>query len=150
MDEEQGKRAELLRLWREYGKAYNVFVPQEQPHPHAWDLELPKPDDRGTLDPQALKHWRYFEKTRDFLRQRYSDHGLLASAAPKFDCLVPKFQKPLEIPAEKRKRFKLPRKGDPTRWHAKAMSMRIALQEEAGVIFSGAGRFLHGDFLLPT
>lgn len=30
---EQDKRSELLRRWHEYGKAYNVFVPKEQPYP---------------------------------------------------------------------------------------------------------------------
>jgi hypothetical protein len=32
-DQEQDKRAELLKLWCEYGKTYNVFVPAEQPDP---------------------------------------------------------------------------------------------------------------------
>jgi hypothetical protein len=75
-DREQEKRAELLKLWREYGKAYNVFIPQEQPDPHQWDRELPRPDHKSTLDPQGVKHWRYFEKTRDFLRQRYASYGI--------------------------------------------------------------------------
>ncbi len=68
-----------------------------------------QPDEKGSLDPQALKHWRYFEKTRDFLRQRYSDHGILAGPVLTFDCLVPKFQKPLDMPPEKRKQYKLPK-----------------------------------------
>ena len=76
-DKGQDQRAELLRLWHEYGKAYNVFVPAEQPDPHDWDRLLPHADEKGTLDPQALKHWRYFERTRDFLRQRYAEHDLL-------------------------------------------------------------------------
>ncbi len=128
------QRAELLRLWHEYGKAYNVFVPPEQPDPHEWDRPLTPPDDKGTLDPQALKHWRYFEKTRDFLRQRYSDHGILAGPALTFDCLVPKFQKPLDIPADKRKQYKLPRKGDPPEWYSKALRMLITSQGEVGFI----------------
>ena len=134
MDEEQDKRAELLRLWHEYGKAYNVFVPAEQPDPHDWDRPLPQPDDKGTLDPQALKHWRYFEKTRDFLRQRYSDHGILAGPALTFDCLVPMFQKPLNIPPEKRKQYKLPKKGDPPEWYEKALRMIITSQGEVGFV----------------
>lgn len=134
MDEEQDKRAELLRLWHEYGKTYNVFVPSEQPNPHDWDRPLPSPDDRGTLDPQALKHWRYLEKTRDFLRQRYSEHGILADPALIFDCLVPKFQKPLDIPPEKRKQYKLPRTGDPPEWYAKALRMSITSRGEVGFV----------------
>jgi hypothetical protein len=92
------QRAELLKLWHDYGKAYNVFVPEEQPHPHNWDRPFQTCDERGTLDPQALKHWRYFEKTKDFLRQRYVDHRILLGPALTFDCLVPQFQKPLDIP----------------------------------------------------
>jgi hypothetical protein len=134
MDEEQGKRAELLRLWHEYGKAYNVFVPAEQPDPHDWDHPLPVPDDKGTLDPQALKHWRYFERTRDFLRQRYSEHEILAGPALVFDCLVPKFQKPLDIPADKRKQYKPPRRGDPPEWYEKALQMIITSQGEVGFV----------------
>ena len=112
-DKEQDKRSELLRLWHEYGKAYTVFVPAEQPDPHDWDRPLPQPDEKGTLDPLALKHWRYLDRTRDFLRQRYADHGILAGPTLTFDCLVPRFQKPLDIPPEKRRQYKLPRQGDP-------------------------------------
>lgn len=57
-DQEQDKRVELLKLRHEYSKAYNVLVPEEQFDPHDWDRELPKHEDRGTLDPQELKHWR--------------------------------------------------------------------------------------------
>ena len=85
-DPEQDKRAQLLTLWHEYGGAYNVFVLEEQPDPHDWDRELPKPDDKSTLDPQALKHWRYFENTRNFLRQRYADYGIPTGPALNFDC----------------------------------------------------------------
>jgi hypothetical protein len=101
MDEDRGShdRAQLLKLWHEYGKTYNAFVPEEQPDPRDWDRPLPVLDDKGTLDPQALKHWRYFEKTRNFLRQRYADYGTLPGPALTFDCLVPQFQKPLDVPA---------------------------------------------------
>ncbi len=105
----EDQRDVLLKLWREYGKTYNVFVPVEQPDPHDWDRELPKPDDKGTLDPQGLKHWRYLEKTRDFLRERYADHGIVGDPSLIFDSRVPYFQKPLDIPADKRKQYKLPK-----------------------------------------
>jgi hypothetical protein len=94
----EDERGQLLKLRHDSGKAYNVFVPEEQPHPHNWDRPLPAPDDQGTLDPQAVKHWRYFEKTRDFLRQRYSGHRILLGPPLTFDCLVPKFQKPWTSP----------------------------------------------------
>jgi len=133
-DQEQDRRDALLKLWHDYGKTYNVFVPAEQPAPHEWDRPLLEPDERGTLDPQALKHWRYFEKTRDFLRSRYTDYGILAGPALVFDCLVPKFQKPLGIPADKRKRFKFPRQGDPPEWYEKALRMIITSQGEVGFV----------------
>jgi hypothetical protein len=133
-DQTQDKRAELLKLWHEYGKIYNVFVPTEQPDPNQWDRELPRPDDKGTLDPQGLKHWRYFERTRDFLRERYSDYGILSGPTLAFDCLVPEFQKPLNIPADIRKRYKLPRRGDPPEWYEKALLIEITSQDEVGFV----------------
>jgi|SRR5271157_742506 len=133
-DKEQDKRAGLLKLWGEYGKTYNVFVPAEQPDPRNWDRPLPKPDEKGTLDPQGLKQWRYFEKTRDFLRERYADHGILAGPVLVLDCLVPKFQKPLDIPADKRKQYKLPRHGDPPEWYEKALQMSITSRGEVGFV----------------
>jgi hypothetical protein len=133
---EQDKRSELLRRWHDYGKAYNVFVPSEQPDPHDWDRPLPQPDEKGTLDPQALKRWRYLERTRDFLRRRYADHGILLGPALTFDCLVPKFQKPLDIPPEKRKQYKLLRAGDPPEWYTKALRMVITSEGEVGFVCS--------------
>ncbi len=40
-----------------------------------------------------------------------------------FDCLVPKFQKPMDIPADKRKQYRLPRRGDPPEWYHRALEM---------------------------
>jgi len=71
-------------------------VPAEQPDSHDWDRELPKPDDKGNLDPQRLKHWRYFEKTRDFLRKLYAEYGILSGPSLIFDGLVPKLGEALE------------------------------------------------------
>lgn len=133
-DQEQDERAELMKLWREYGNTYNVFLPEEQPDPHVWDRELPWPDDKGTLDPQTLKHWRYFEKTRDFLRERYADHGILVGPSLIFDCLVPKYQKPLDIPADKRKQHKMPRRGDPSEWYHQVLEMETTSWGEVGFV----------------
>jgi hypothetical protein len=135
-DREQDKRAALLKLWHAYGKAYNVFVPAEQPDPRNWDRPPETPDAKGTLDPQALKHWRYFERTRNFLRERYSDHEILDGPTLTFDCLVPKFQKPLDIPPEKRKQYKMPRHGDPPRWYAGALRMLITSHGEVEFVCS--------------
>lgn len=129
IDEEKDKRSGLLRLRHEYGKTFNVFLPSEQPDPHNWDRPLTAPDNSGTIDPQALKHWRYFERTRGFLRQRYSEHGIPAGPTLVFDCLVPKFQKPLDIPPETRKQCNLPLKGDPPEWYTEELLMLLIIQE---------------------
>jgi len=34
------QRDTLLKQWHEYGKTYNVFVPDEQPAPKIWVPEL--------------------------------------------------------------------------------------------------------------
>jgi hypothetical protein len=143
MDEnhEHDQRAELLKLWREYGKAYKVFVPEEQLDQHVWDRELPEPDDKGTLDPQRLKHWRCFKKARDFLRQRYADYEILAGPALTFDCLVPKFEKSLDITADKRRQYKLPKQGDPSEWYDKVSRMIITSQCSVGDPFRSVGLY---------
>jgi hypothetical protein len=50
-DQEQDKRAELLKLWREYGKTYNLFVPKEQPDPQRTPVNGKE---------QALSLFRFF------------------------------------------------------------------------------------------
>ncbi len=124
----------LLELWHDYGKTYNVFVPAKQPDPRNWDRPLPKPDQKGTLDPQGLKHWRYFEKTRDFLRERYAYHGILVGPSLIFGCLVPKIQKPLDIPDDKRKQYKMPREGDPPEWYYQVLEMETTSWGEVGFV----------------
>lgn len=109
-------RDKLVEAWKRYGATYNVFVPEEQPTPNAdgWDRPLPKPSDTGAIDPQLMKHWRFFTATRNFLRQRYAQHGILQSPALTFDCLVPKYQKPLKA-SEARKGTRK-KKADPQEW----------------------------------
>lgn len=51
-----------------------------------------------------------------------------------FDCLVPNFQKPLDIPADKRNHYRLPRRGDPPEWYEKALRMEITSQGEVGFV----------------
>ena len=126
------QRDVLLKQWHEYGKTYNVFVPDEQPAPKIWDRPLVEPDAKGTWDPQTIKHWRFFELTRDFLRTRYAEHGILSGPTLIFDCLVPKFQKPLRLSAEIRKKYKIQGVGDPDTWYAEALEMAITSQGEVG------------------
>ena len=95
-------RDKLVEAWKQYGATYNVFVPDEQPTPkgEGWDRPMPEPSESGTFDPQLMKHWRFFAATRNFLRQRYAEHGILQSPALTFDCLVPKYQKPMKASSD--------------------------------------------------
>jgi hypothetical protein len=68
-------------------------VPEEQPFPDEWELDVPGPDDKGRLSPQVLKHWEKLFPTKEFLRQRYAEHHILEAPPLWFDCLVPKFQR---------------------------------------------------------
>jgi len=124
----------LLKQWHEYGKTYNVFVPDEQPAPkgEGWDRPLIEPSDTGTIDPQLMKHWRLFGATRGFLRQRYAEHGILQGPGLTFDCLVPKYQKPLKISQQKTKKGTGRKKGDPPEWYLGAISMLITGAGEIG------------------
>jgi hypothetical protein len=85
------QRKSLAERWHEYGERFAVIVPEEQPAPTAWDPELPDTDDKGRVSPQALKHWRYLFRTKDFLRHRYGQHQILDTPSLYFDCLVPRF-----------------------------------------------------------
>ena len=124
-------RDKLVEAWKKYGATYNVFVPDEQPTPKGdgWDRPLPEPSDTGTIDPQLMKHWRFFTATRNFLRQRYAEHGILQSPALTFDCLVPKYQKPMKVSQAKKGKRK--KKADPEEWYAGAVRM---LMTEAGEV----------------
>jgi hypothetical protein len=95
MSDEQdlnARRTQLLKLWHEYGKAFNVFVPEEQPFPEEWELDLPGSDEKGRLSPQVLKHWEQLFPTKEFLRVRYAQYQILKGPSLWFDCLVRKFQ----------------------------------------------------------
>lgn len=83
----------LASRWHEYGERFALIVPEEQPAPTVWDPELPDTDEKGRLSPQALKHWRYLFKTKEFLRNRYGQHHVLDTPSLFFDCLVPRFHK---------------------------------------------------------
>ena len=125
-------RDKLVEAWKKYGATYNVFVPEEQPTPkgEGWDRHMPEPSDSGTFDPQLMKHWRFFTATRNFLWQRYAEHGILQSPALTFDCLVPKYQKPLKVSEAKRGKRK--KKVDPEEWYAGAVRMLMTEDGEVG------------------
>jgi hypothetical protein len=96
MSDEQdldAQRTRMMEIWHEYGQTFNSFVPEEQPFPEKWELEVPEADDKGRLSPQALKHWEQLFPTKEFLRQRYAEHHILEGPSLWFDCLVPKFQR---------------------------------------------------------
>jgi hypothetical protein len=125
-------RDKLVEAWKRYGETYNVFVPAEQPTPkgEGWDRPMPEPSESGTLDPQLMKHWRFFAATRNFLRQRYADHGTLQGPALTFDCLVPKYQKPMK--GSESKKGKRKKKDDPEEWYAGAVRMLMTDDGEVG------------------
>jgi hypothetical protein len=83
----------LVGLWRAYGERFAVFLPEHQPIPERWEPSIAEKDTRGRVNPQYLKHWKFFSRTREFLRDRYRDHRILQGPSLFFDCLVPRFQK---------------------------------------------------------
>ena len=83
----------LVERWRAYGERFAVFLPEHQPVPEVWEAGVPQQDARGRTNPQYLKHWKFFSRTREFLRERYAEDGILQGPSLFFDCLVPHFQK---------------------------------------------------------
>lgn len=86
------ERNKLVQDWHAYGAEFSVFVPQERPAPTEWDPEVDEFDDKGRVNPQHLKHWKFFAQTRDFLRERSAKYKILQGSTVIFDCLIRKFQ----------------------------------------------------------
>ncbi len=131
MSDEQdlnSQRTKLLKLWHQYGKTYNVFVPAEQPAPRIWDRPLQEHADTSKWNPQAIKHWRFLELSKRLLKKRYR---ILAGPALTFDCQVPAHQEKLSQYKPK-PRERLHRNGDPLEWYADALEMFITSQDEVG------------------
>jgi hypothetical protein len=125
-------RDKLVEAWKQYGATYNVFVPDEQPTPKGdgWDRPVPEVSETGAVGPQFMKHWRLFAATRNFLRHRYAEHGILQGPSLTFDCLVPKYQKPLKVATTKMRRRK--KASDPIEWYAGAIRMLMTDEGEVG------------------
>lgn len=122
-------RDKLVQIWKQYGKTYNVFVPDDQPMPkgEGWDRPVPEVSATGTVDPQLMKHWRLFQTTKGFLTHKYAQYGILRGPGLTFDCLVPQFQKPMKMSMGKTGKRK---KRDPEKWYAGALSMLITTDGE--------------------
>lgn len=86
-------RDELVEVWRRYGARFSVFSPFDQPRPMNWEPEIEEFDEKGRTNPIFLTHWKFLEKTKEFLRDRYREHKILDGPSLLFDCLVPKIQK---------------------------------------------------------
>ena len=73
------RRKWMLKLWREdYGARFSVFDPDDQPAPELerwqpgmWETYDPRPDKEGDYDPRTIRHIRWFEETKGFLKVRY-------------------------------------------------------------------------------
>jgi hypothetical protein len=87
------KLNKLVEAWQAYGAQFSVFVPQQQPAPTTWEPEVEEFDDKGRTNPHYLKHWKFFARTKDFLRERYAKYHILQGPTLTFDCLVRKFQR---------------------------------------------------------
>ena len=48
---------------------------------------------RAYTSPHYLKHWKFFGKTKDFLRERYAKYHILQGPTLTFDCLIRKYQR---------------------------------------------------------
>ena len=95
-DDPMERKKWMLKLWQEYGERFAVFHPDEQPLPptEAWRPDMyepygPQPDEKGDLDPRVIRHLRWWDTTKEFLRQRF---GLQVGPDYLFDCLAGKYQ----------------------------------------------------------
>lgn len=86
--------SDLPVAWHAYGEQFSVFVRAQQPAPSIWEPEVPEFDGKGRVNPHHLKHWKFFARTKELLRQRYGKFHVLEGPTLLFDCLVRKFQEP--------------------------------------------------------
>ena len=63
------------------------------PAPTTWEPDVEEFDDKERTNPHYLKHWKFFGKTKDFLRERYAKYHILQGPSLTFDCLVRKYQR---------------------------------------------------------
>lgn len=91
------RRKWMLKLWREdYGKRFSVFEPEDQPapeldswNPDMWEPYGPEPDEIGHYHPATIRHIRWFEETKKFLRDRYQ---IVIGPDLFFDCKAKQYQ----------------------------------------------------------
>jgi hypothetical protein len=129
----------MLKLWQEYGDRFAVFHPDEQPlpPPDVWHSDMyepygPEPDEDGKYDPRVIRHLRWWEDTRRFLRERF---GLQVSPDYLFDCLAGKYQGRFSDEIDER---------EERRWYVRALRMGAFMFDgKVGVGFSCRSRRCH-------
>ncbi len=122
----------MLKLWQDYGEQFAVFHPDEQPvpPPDVWHEDMyepyePEPDQNGKYDPRVIRHLRWWEDSRRFLRERL---GLEVSLDYGFDCLAGKYQGRFSKEIEER---------EERRWYVRALRMGAFMFDgKVGVGFS--------------
>lgn len=126
----------MLKLWQDYGEQFAVFHPDEQPlpPPEVWHEDMyepyePEPDQDGKYDPRLIRHLRWWEDTRRFLRERFD---LQISLHYLFDCLAGKYQGRFSEETDER---------EERRWYVQALRMGAFMFEgKVGVGFSCRSR----------
>ena len=126
----------MLKLWQDYGERFAVFHPDEQPlpSPDVWHEDMyepydPDPDQDAKYDPRVIRHLRWWEDTRRFLRERF---GLEVSLDYLFDCLAGKYQGRFSDDIDER---------EERRWYVRALRMGAFMFDgKVGVGFSCRSR----------
>ena len=76
-EEHVREKENLIELWREYGGRFSVFAPEQQPVPEIWEPQITEKDQKGRTNPQYLMHWKFLERTKEFIRDRNSTYKVL-------------------------------------------------------------------------
>jgi hypothetical protein len=135
-DDPMERKKWMLQLWHEYGERFAVFHPDEQPLPptdvwHAGMYEPydPEPDEKGNSDPRVIRHLRWWDQTKEFLRERFE---LPVSPDYLFDCLAGKYQGRFSDEIEEK---------EEKRWYVRALRMGAFMYDgKIGVGFSCRSR----------
>jgi len=130
-DDPMERKKWMLNLWQGYGERFAVIHPGEQPFPPTdmWHADMcapqePEPYQEGRFDPRVMRHLRWWEDARRFLRERF---GLVVSRKYLLGCLAGKRQGRFSNEIDEK---------EEKRWYVRALRMgAFVLEAKVGVRF---------------
>ncbi len=122
----------MWSIRQEHTEHFSLFHADEQPlppmeiwHPDIYEIYRAEPDEKGNFDPRVMRHLKWWEKTKEFLRHRFE---LKLTPDYFFNCLVAKCRGRFSEAVDEK---------DERRWYLRALRMgAFIFNGKVGVGFS--------------